>query len=183
MKPHEIERFRDEPHGEEWLSLQKSHNRWLREIAYQLATFNDILADVRFDIHIYNHDGGASDAKLLETLFGQFKEEITQMAKTLSAEARAAITAALATLGDNIGAAVNAAVTKETADIVLALQKLQSQNGPITAEDVGGIVTMIQEASPAIVTALTGKIDEISKGSGADDASGGTGGTGGGPTP
>lgn len=177
MKPHEIASAKvDATHGDEWLSLLTAQNRWLREIAYQFAVFNDMLSsDVRLDIHIHHHDD------IEQHDYRQLAKEIIKAMKEMTDEAKQAILDSLATLGDDIINAATAAAKKETDEIIKFVSKLQTQNGPITREDVGSILDMIKGVAPNVGTGVAASIDAISKGAGADDA--GTGDGGGTPTP
>lgn len=175
MKAEDIGRYPIAPkHGEEWLSLLTAHNLWLREIAYQFATLNDTLSsDV--NIHIHNH-GEAQD-------FRKLAREIITAMKEMTDEAKQAILEALATLGTDIIAAATNTAKAETDQIITFISKLQTQNGPITKDDIGTVLDMIKGVAPKVNTGVTAAIDAISTGAGADTGTGGTPNPNPGPTP
>lgn len=179
MKASEIAAFRDEPRpGAEWLSLLMAQNHWLREIAFQLATFNGILAgDVEINIHHHHHK------RHKDREWKEFSEEIIKQMKQLSDEAKQAILDALTGVSTEIIEAGNAAAKTETDQIVKFLEGLQTQGGPITKEDVGGIIEMIKGIAPKVKEAVTASIDKISTGAGADTGAGTGTGDGGTPKP
>ncbi len=150
------------------------------------------------DIHIHHHhhpeQGGQDNGAVLQEIsvgIAQLLQHVYKILEKedrimeLTAEAQAALGQSLADLAKQILDGVEAAAQKETGEIIEALKRLTTQNGPITREQIQPILDQITGAAGAIVKSASEKVDAISKSSGADAAGGtGTGGTGGdgGPT-
>lgn len=180
MKGHEIADYPEQVrHGQEWLDLLSNQNHWLRELAYQFATFNDILSsDVTFKVRVIHESADGHGLEQHEEIMAAFRElkqlfnERENRIMELTAEQSKAIQDALDALGVQINTAVLDAANQETKQIIAALQKLQTQNGPITPAALAEIISMVSASAPAIASTAKANIDKISVDSGADKVTG-----------